>query len=432
MFEVLIFFLVLLAVLATGTWIFIAVLITGLFSFLFLLDFSLFRAGVTIRPAILKSIFSPELAAIPLFIFMGEIISRTNIGARLFQGLSPWVRALPGGLLHVNVAGSVLFAALSGSSAATTATVGRVTMRELERYKYSQSLAIGSLCVAGTIGIMIPPSVTMIIYGVLAEVSVARLFAAGVVPGLLLGVLYSSLIVLRSLLNPNLDPPLEAKASFSELVKTIYQLGPIFLIIFAILGSIYGGVATPSEAAALGVVAVSIVAFFSGEMSARLFWDAAKSTVSVTAMIGTILAAAAPLASAVGYLHFAQSINSAILALDLGPITLLLVITAIYIALGMVLDGISIILITVPLVLPLMLAQGFDPIWFGVYLVLVVEMSLVTPPVGLNLFVVNAVTGVPLGRIALASLPFFLLMIVAAIVLAAFPQLALWLPGHLH
>jgi tripartite ATP-independent transporter DctM subunit len=425
-------FCLLFVALGSGLWIFAGLLLTAVASFHFVLDFPLLRIGAIAKPIVLKSVLSFELAAVPLFIWMGEIISRSNVSAKLFSGLSPWVNRLPGGLLHANVAGSVMFSALSGSSVATTATIGRVTTRELFRRGYSQSLTLGSITVAGTIGIMIPPSITLIIYGLIAEVSVTQLFAAGVLPGIMLGALYSSYIALRCAISPALSPRQEDSYTWGDRLRGLGQLLPVVVLIVVLLGSIYGGFATPSESAAVGVLGAIGVAFFSGGLTLRGLYDSAMSAVVITAMIGSAFAGAALLASAIGFMHLPQIVSEAITALNLTPLMLLLALTAAYILLGCVLDGISMILMTAPITLPLFIANGFDPVWVGVYLVLMVEVGMVTPPIGFNLFVLRGITGVPIGRIALATLPFFLLMLLGGALLVVFPQIALWLPSTLR
>ncbi|RAH97790.1 C4-dicarboxylate ABC transporter permease [Acuticoccus sediminis] len=417
--------------LGAGIWIFSGLMVAALFCFLVLLDFPLVRVGSIAKPIIFKGVVSFELAAVPLFIWMGEIISRTNVSAMLFQGLAPWVNRLPGGLLHANVGGSVLFSALSGSSVATTATIGRVTSRELFSRGYDQKLTLGSITVAGTIGIMIPPSITLIVYGLIAEVSVARLFAAGVLPGIMLGALYSSYIAAAHVVRPSLNPPTAETFTWADRRRGLLRLLPTVILVIFLLGSIYGGFATPSESAAVGVLGALVIAHFSGGITLRDIYDSAMSAVLTTAMIGSAVAGAALLASAIGFLHLPQLVSEAIAALQLSPMMLLLVLTIVYVLLGAVLDGISMILMTVPITLPLLVANGFDPVWIGVYLVLMVEVGMVTPPIGFNLFVLRGITGIPIGRIALATFPFFLLMLLGGLLLAAFPGIALWLPSLL-
>lgn len=423
---------VVLAALGSGLWIFSGLFVAAIFSFSVLLDFPWARIGSITTPIVLKSAFSFELAAVPLFIWMGEIISRTDVSSKLFQGLVPWVSRLPGGLLHANVGGSVLFSALSGSSVATTATVGRVTIRELMRRGYNTNLTLGSITVAGTIGIMIPPSITLIVYGLIAEVSVAQLFAAGVLPGIMLGALYSAYIAGRCLISPQFSPVQAERFTWVDRFRSLAQLLPVAALIVFLLGSIYGGYATPSESAAVGVLGAVVIASFSGGITFRNLYESAMSAVLTTSMIGSAFAGAALLATAIGFLHMPQLVAEAIAVLDLTPLALLLMLTVIYILLGCVLDGISMILMTVPITLPLLIANGFDPVWIGIYLVLMVEIGMVTPPIGFNLFVLRGMTGIPIGRIAYAALPFFLMMLFGGLLLVIFPQIALWLPNNLR
>ena len=419
---------ILLALLGSGAWIFIALIAASVASLYFLLDFPLARIGSISRSVMLKSVSAWELAAVPLFIFMGEIINRTDISRRLFRGLTPWVGHLPGGLLHSNVLGSVLFAAMSGSSVATTATVGRVNVRELESRGYDSRLSIGSITVAGTIGIMIPPSITLIIYGLIAEVSVTQLFAAGLLPGLMLGALYSGLIVARCLLDPRLAPGERGAAGIAAHFSGLLDLAPVVALIVFVLGGIYAGFATPSEAAALGVLGALLVSLAGGGIRPRDLYAAAMSSVRITAMIGSAAAAAAFFATTIGFLHLPQDLSRYITGLALEPWMLLVILTGIYLLLGSVLESIALILMTVPIVFPIVTAAGFDPVWFGIYLVLVVEIGLVTPPIGFNLFVMRGVTGLPIGHIAAAAVPFFLLMLLAVVILSVFPGIALFLP----
>ena len=417
--------------LGTGLWIFVALLLTSLLSLLFIADFSIGRVGAIIQPVFVQSVTSWELAAIPLFLWMGEIVNRSDISERLFRGLTPWVARLPGGLLHTNVAGCVLFAAVSGSSVATAATIGKVTTRALEQRHYDTHLSIGSVAAAGSIGIMIPPSLTMIIYGLISEVSVARLFAAGLIPGLLLAALYSGYIAARALANPGVAPVAEKKPSLADLMRGLFDMALVGFLIALVLGGIYSGLATPSEAAALGVAGALLVAAFTADFGFADVLAAAMGAVRTTAMVGSAFAAALLLSTTMGYLHMPQTVAAWIAGLELSPVELIIVLGIFYIVLGCVLESITLILMTMPISFPLVVQAGFDPVWFGVFLVLVVEMGLVTPPIGFNLFVIRGVTGHPIGRIARGAFPFFLLMLLATVLITAFPEIALWLPQTL-
>lgn len=427
----LVLLVVVLVALGSGVWIFVGLLVSAFFAFFFLLGFPVPRVGSLTTPILIQSVFSFELAAVPLFIWMGEIIGGTNLSAKIFTGIAPWVSRIPGGLLHANVGGSVLFSALSGSSVATTATIGKVTTRELTQRGYEPSLVYGSIAVAGTIGIMIPPSITLIVYGLVAQVSVAKLFAAGVFPGLMLGFLYSSYIVMRCLVSPQLSPPQADGFTWRDRLHGLVNLVPVTLLILFLMGSIYGGFATPSESAAVGVVAAAIIAAFSGGLTIRDLYRTAMSAIMTTAMIGSALAAAALLTTAVGFMHLPQLLADGIAALELSPMMLLALLTVVYILLGTVLDGIPLVLMTVPVTLPLLLQGGFDPIWVGIYIVLMVEIAIVSPPIGFNLFVLRAITGASIAKISMAALPFVFMMLVGLVLLAVFPQIALWLPGQM-
>jgi len=415
--------------LGSGVWIFPALLLVSTTGLALVLDFPPTRIGVILGKILFRSASSWELAAIPLFIWMGEMIFRTDISERLFRGLSPLVARIPGGLIHTNVVGSALFAAVSGSSAATTATIGKITTVELKRRGYHQGLAIGSLAGAGSLGLLIPPSIVMIIYGVLAEVSISRLFAAGVLPGLLVAGLYSLYIAGRCLRHPEYAP--RGLDTALRLGRALLDLTPILVLIVLVLGAIYSGLATPSEAAAIGVSATLLVAGLMGQLSFKLLRESLMGAVRVSCMVCSILVAAAFLSTAMGYMHVPQDVASAIAALELGPYQLMLILGLFYIGLGLFLDGISITVMSLPITLPLVVGMGFDPVWFGVFLVLMVELGQMTPPVGFNLFVLQGLTGVPIGKVALAALPFFGLMCVAVAVVTVWPGIALWLPGVL-
>ena len=372
----------------------------------------------------------PELLALPLFILMAEILFRTELSRSLFHGLAPWTSSLPGKLLHVNVLGCTLFAAISGSSAATTATVGRMTLSELDRRGYDRDLAMGSLAGAGTLGFLIPPSVIMIIYGVLAEVSILKLFIAGVVPGFLLAGTFMLYLGLQARLRPAMTPVGEAAFTWRERIRSLAQLGPVLFLIILILGSMYGGYASPTEAAAVGVAGALIISAVQRTLTRANMGTALMAAVRTTSMIGLIICAASFLSVAMGFLGLPRAIATFIGELNLSPLELIVVLILFYALLGCVLEGLSMIVMTLPITLPLITAAGFDPIWFGVFVVLVVEMAQITPPVGFNLFVIQGMTGEPAGRVIRAAFPFFLLMASFTVLIALFPGLVLWLPNH--
>ncbi len=419
----------LVVILGLGTWIFVGLLAVSILSLMLAAGFSDHRVGVALASIVLRASSSWELSAIPLFVWVGEILFKAGFSARLFRGLAPLVDWMPGRLLHTNVVGCTLFAAVSGSSAATTATIGRITLTELRRRGYDESLAVGSLAGAGSLGLLIPPSLLMIVYGVLAEVSIARLFAAGVLPGLMMAGLFMGWVMLKALANPAIAPKASDNAARVPLWRSLWDLFPIFALIAVVLGSIYSGIATPSEAAAVGVIlALALTAVF-GQLSWDLIRTSLEETVLTSAMIVSILISAAFLSTAAGYLHLPQELASAITALNLNPYVLVALIAVFYLLGGMVLDGISLTVMTLPIVLPLITGAGFDPLWFGVFLVIMVEIGQITPPVGFNLYVLQGVTGHTLGQVAKWAVPFFLLMCLGATILTALPEIALWAPS---
>jgi tripartite ATP-independent transporter DctM subunit len=414
--------------LGIGVWVFAGLFLVSVTGLLAIAGFPEARVGSIAANILYRSANSWELAAIPMFVWMGEIVFRTDISERLFRGLVPLVNRIPGGLLHTNVAGCTLFAAVSGSSAATTATVGKITTDELARRDYDTKLAIGSLAGAGSLGLLIPPSIVMIIYGLLAEVSIAQLFAAGILPGLLIAALYIGYVGLRCAVNPGLAPPATERYGLGATLAALRHLSPILVLIVLVLGAIYSGIATPSEAAAVGATATLIVAALLRQLTWRVLHDSLMGAVRTSGMVCAILVAAAFLSTAMGYLHVPQNIAEGIAQLGLGPYGLIFVLALFYVMLGLFLDGISITVMSLPITLPLIQQAGFDPLWFGVFLVVMVELGQITPPVGFNLFVLQGLTGRPIGEIARAALPFFLLMCIAAALITAAPEIALWLP----
>jgi len=372
---------------------------------------------------------SLELLALPLFILMSEILVSARLGRSLFSGLAPLVGRLPGGLVHINVAGSTLFAAVSGSSAATTAIVGRVTLPELQARGYNRRLAIGSLAGAGTLGFLIPPSIIMIIYGVVAEQSILELFVAGIIPGLLLAVLYSTYIGLHELATRS--QPRSETYTFAQRLAGLREIGPVLALVGGIMGSLYAGLASPTELAAVGVLGAMIVSWTRGALNWQGLVYAGRRAVRTSAMMGMIIIGAALLNAAFGFLGLPRFLAGHIAAFELSPMVLIVVLLGFYILIGMFLDGTSIIVMTLPITLPLIIAAGFDPIWFGIFIVVAVEVSQITPPVGFNLFVIQSQTGEQIGAIARAALPFFCILVGFALCLALFPEIVLWLPGKL-
>jgi C4-dicarboxylate transporter, DctM subunit len=377
-----------------------------------------------------NTVTTPELVALPMFILMAEILFHTRLSTSLFNGLAPWTHRLPGRMMHVNVLGCTLFAAISGSSAATAATVGRITLSELFRRGYDRDLVIGSLAGAGTLGFLIPPSIILIIYGVLSETSILKLFMAGIIPGLLLAMCFMGYLGIRTALNPSLVPQDDAAPTWRDRITSLIDLGPVVFLIVLVLGSMYAGIASPSEAAAVGVLGAFLVSAWQRTLNFETIQKACLGAVRTTSMIALIVAGAVFLSVAMAYLAVPRMIATEIAALHLSPLGLIFLLLLFYSVLGCVLDGLSAIVMTLPITLPLVIAAGFDKIWFGVFIVIVVEMAQITPPVGFNLFVIQGLTGESIGRVARATIPFFLIMCAFAILIAVFPEIATFLPSH--
>jgi len=421
----LVVFGILFLVLACGIWVGFALFIVG---FLGMVLFSPLPPGSNMGSSVWATVEKWEYVALPLFILMGEILYRSGISEKLFKSLVPWLYRLPGGLLLMNIVSCTLFAAVSGSSAATTATVGRITLAEFDKLGYDKSLAMGSLAGAGTLGFLIPPSLIMIVYAILAEVSIGKMFMAGVLPGLLLAGIYSAYIIYRGIRNPEIAPQSQESYSWQERIVGLKDLAPIMLLILMVLGSIYGGVATPTEAAAIGVFGATVFACFNRQMTFKIMFECLVGAVKTNAMIMLIVVGASFLSRVMGFLGIPAAIATAISGMGLSPYMLMILLGAFYILLGCLLDGFSIVVMTLPIALPMVVAAGFDPIWFGIYLILMVEVSQITPPVGFNLFVIQGLTGEPIMKIAKYALPFFFLMLFATAILTIFPGIALYLP----
>ena len=421
----LVVFGVLFLTLAAGIWVGFSLFIVG---FVGMVLFSPLAAGNNMASSVWATVEKWEYVALPLFILMGEILYRSGISEKLLKSLVPWLYRLPGGLLLMNIVSCTLFAAVSGSSAATTATVGRITLAEFDKLGYDRRLAMGSLAGAGTLGFLIPPSLIMIVYAILAEVSIGKMFMAGILPGLLLAGIYSSYIIYRGIRNPEIAPQTQERYSWKERLVGLKDLAPTLLLILMVLGSIYGGVATPTEAAALGVFGATIFAFVNRRMNFKIMFECLMGAVKTNAMIMIIVVGAGFLSRVMGFLGIPMAITRAITELDLSPYMLMILLGGFYILLGCLLDGFSIVVMTLPIALPMVTLAGFDPIWFGIYLILMVEVSQITPPVGFNLFVIQGLTGEPIVRIARYALPFFFLMLFTTAILTVFPEIALFLP----
>ena len=372
-----------------------------------------------------------SLTALPLFVWMGEILFRTRLSENLFRGLSPWLSKLPGGLIHVNILGCAIFAAISGSSAATVATVGKMSIPELRKRNYPEKFLLGTLAGSGTLGLLIPPSIILIIYGVTVEESIAKLFIAGIIPGIGLALLFMIYVVGWSLKNKKIMPIISEDFSFIDKIKQSGQLLPVILLIFAVIGSIYAGIATATEAASLGVLGALVLSFFQKSLTKESFSKSLLGATKTSCMIAFILAGSSFLTLAMAFTGLPKNLAVFIDTLQLSPYMLLLVLTIFYIILGMFLDGISAVVLTMAIIEPMISQAGFDMIWFGIYLVIVVEMAQITPPVGFNLFVLQGMAKRDMGFIAKSAFPLFLLMILAVVIIISFPQLALWLPEQM-
>ena len=423
--------------LLSSIWIGVSLILTGIVGMLIFENnlppiISIFdKIGDLLASSMYDSLNSWSLAALPIFILMGEILYKSSISTRLLNGLTPWLNFIPGKLLHVNVAACSLFAAISGSSSATTATVGKITLDELKKRGYSKSLAIGSLAGSGTLGFLIPPSLIMIIYGVLSNVSIGKLFMAGILPGLLLATLYSFYIMIISSIDKSVVPEEDVKYTMNDYIHSLKDLFPVFSLIVVVLGSIYGGLATPTEAASLGVLGAVVLAIYFKSFTFDVMKNALLNTIKTSIMISFIIVGAGFLSQVVGFLGIARAISEFIGTLGLSPLMLILIIGVMYIILGMILDGISIVVMTLPIVLPIIVMAGFDPLWFGIFLVFMVELSQITPPVGFSLFVIQSISGEKIEYILKATLPFFLLMIVAVVLITFFPEIVQFLPQYM-
>lgn len=412
--------------LGSTIWVGISLFLVGIAGFSFFTS----SPSLTILSNILwNNTSSSAMIALPLFIFMGEILFRSKISENLFKGLSPWMNNLPGRLIHVNIIASALFAAVSGSSAATTATVGKITLPELEKRNYDKSLYLGSLAGAGTLGFLIPPSMVMLVYGIVADVSIGKLFIAGIIPGVILAASFSLYVMLRCIKNPNLAPRGSQQYTRADFKKSIPQLLPVIALIALVLGSIYAGWATPTEAAAVGVLGSLIFAAITRSTNKRIFWDEVLGAVKTSCMIMLIVCGASFLSVAVGYLGIPAKLTQFIGTLGLSRYQLIVILSIVYIILGCILDGFSMIVMSLPLALPLIKAAGFDPLWFGIYLVIMIELAQITPPVGFNLFVINGLVDESIFKIARYALPSFAIMLIVVALLTAYPGIVLTLPN---
>ena len=424
-----IFFIsVLLFFLGSGIW--VALSMIGV-SAIGMMLFTSRPVGDAMATTIWGTSSSWTLTALPLFVWMGEILFRTRLSENLFKGLSPWMQKLPGGLIHVNVVGCALFAAISGSSAATVATVGKMSIPELRKRNYPEKILLGSLAGSGTLGLLIPPSIILIIYGVAVQESIAKLFIAGILPGIMIALIFMSYVIFWSLINKKQMPKIVEEYSIFEKIKRSKQLLPVIILISAVIGSIYTGIATATEAASLGVVGALILSYFQKSLTLETFKTSLLGATKTSCMIAFILAGSTFLSLAMGFTGLPRNLAMWIQNMDLSPYVLIFVLMIFYIILGMFLDGISAVVLTMAIIEPMIRQAGFDMIWFGIFLVIVVEMAQITPPVGFNLFVLQSMANKDMGYIARSAFPLFLLMILAVILVVIFPEIALWLPEQM-
>ncbi len=424
-----IFFIsVLLFFLGSGIW--VALSMIGV-SAIGMMLFTSRPVGDAMATTIWGTSSSWTLTALPLFVWMGEILFRTKLSENLFKGLSPWMQKLPGGLIHVNVVGCALFAAISGSSAATVATVGKMSIPELRKRNYPEKILLGSLAGSGTLGLLIPPSIILIIYGVAVQESIAKLFIAGIIPGIMIALIFMSYVIIWSLINKKSMPKILEEYSFLEKIKRSKQLLPVIILILAVIGSIYTGIATATEAASLGVVGALILSYFQKSLTLKTFKLSLLGATKTSCMIAFILAGSTFLSLAMGFTGLPRNLALWIQNMELSPYVLIFVLMIFYIILGMFLDGISAVVLTMAIIEPMIRQAGFDMIWFGIFLVIVVEMAQITPPVGFNLFVLQGMAKKDMGYIARSAFPLFLLMVLAVILVVIFPEIALWMPEQM-
>lgn len=429
LYLVAIFLFVLLLLLGTGVWVGLALF--GV-AYLGLEMFTSRPAGDAMLTRIWTGSSSWTLTALPLFIWMGEILFRSRLSQDMFRGLSPWMQRLPGGLVHVNIVGCTLFAAVSGSSAATLTTVGKMSIPELRKRGYPEYITIGTLAGAATLGLMIPPSLTLIVYGVAVEQSITKLFMAGILPGIVLAGLFMAYVAGWSLVRPAEVPVISERSSLRQKIYDSRFLIPVILLILVVIGSMYGGFATATEAAAIGVVGALVLAATQGSLTLRAFLDSLLGATRTSAMIALILMGAIALTLAMGFTGLPRALAEYIESLELSRFSLLMALMLFYIVLGMFLDGISSVVLTMAIVQPMVVGAGIDMIWFGIFIVIVVEMAQITPPIGFNLFVMQGITSHEMGFIAKSALPLFLIMVLMVFIMIAVPELATYLPDSMR
>ena len=428
-YIIILFLFVLFTLLGSGVWVGLALM--GV-AFVGMELFTTRPVGDTMATTIWSASSSWTLTALPMFIWMGEILYRTRLSEDMFRGLSPWLARLPGGLVHTNIVGCTVFAAVSGSSAATLTTVGKMSIPELRKRDYPETMVIGTLAGAATLGLMIPPSLTLIVYGVTINESITKLFFAGILPGLFLAFMFMAYVAIYALISKRWKPAVEPKMSFSEKVSNSRFLIPVILLITVVIGSMYLGIATATEAAAFGVIGSLLLAAGQRSLTWKTFTESLMGATRTSAMIALILAGAAFLSLSMGFTGLPRGLADLIAAWDLTRFELLMVLLVFYIILGCFLDGISSVVLTMAVVEPMVREAGIDLIWFGIFIVVVVEMAQITPPIGFNLFVLQGMTEHEMSFIAKAAIPMFMIMVVMVFVLIAFPEIATWLPDNLR
>ncbi|HHH89361.1 MAG TPA: TRAP transporter large permease subunit [Aliiroseovarius sp.] len=426
---IILFLFVLFTLLGTGVWVGLALM--GV-AWVGMELFTTRPVGDVMLTTIWSSSSSWTLTALPMFVWMGEILYRTRLSEDMFRGLAPWMARLPGGLVHTNIVGCTVFAAVSGSSAATLTTVGKMSIPELRKRDYPERMVIGTLAGAATLGLMIPPSLTLIVYGVTINESITKLFFAGILPGLVLAAMFMGYVAIYAKVSGNWQPKPEPNMTFGEKVRNSRFLLPVFALILTVIGSMYTGWATATEAAAFGVIGALILAAGQRSLSWQSFSESLMGATRTSAMIALILAGASFLSLSMGFTGLPRGLADLIASMDLTKFQLLMVLLVFYIVLGMFLDGISSVVLTMAVVEPMIRQAGIDLIWFGIFIVVVVEMAQITPPIGFNLFVLQGMTEHEMGFIARAAIPMFLIMVAMVFVLIVFPELAVWLPNNMR
>ena len=426
---IILFLFVMFTLLGTGVW--VGLSLVGV-AWVGMELFTTRPVGDVMMTTIWSASSSWTLTALPLFIWMGEILYRTRLSEDMFRGLAPWMSRFPGGLVHTNIVGCTVFAAVSGSSAATLTTVGKMSIPELRRRNYPEHMVIGTLAGAATLGLMIPPSLTLIVYGVTINESIKKLFFAGVFPGLVLALMFMTYVAVYSKVARKWDPIMDDRMSFMDKLRNSRFLIPVICLILVVIGSMFFGFATATEAAAFGVIGALILAALQGTLNWGSFSSSLMGATRTSAMIALILAGAAFLSLSMGFTGLPRGLANLIAGWELSRFELLMVLLIFYIILGMFLDGISSVVLTMAVVEPMIRDAGIDLIWFGIFIVVVVEMAQITPPIGFNLFVLQGMTGHEMSFIAKAGLPMFFIMVLMVFVLIMFPELATWLPDNIR